>query len=211
MQTITEIALEKAGSGIFTRREAACWVNNEGARLEALLKRSVAAGEVLHIRRGLFCLVAKYVKPPIHAFELAQRISGPSYISLESALAHHGWIPEAVYTVTSVSLLRSRTFQTPLGLFSYTRIPQEILFAGVHREERDGGSYFVAEPLKALADYVYAHACDWHSAAPVLESLRVDEAELATLTAESFARLEGVYRSARVCRFLEALRKELKP
>jgi predicted transcriptional regulator of viral defense system len=189
----------------------ACWVGNDGARLDALLKRAVAAGEVVRVRRGLFCLATKYLRRPIHAFELAQRVLGPSYLSLESALAHHGWIPEAVYTITSVTLLRSRQFETPIGLFSYTCVPQEPLFAGVRREEMEGGgSFFVATPLKALADYVHVHACHWVGMRPILESLRVEEAELAMLTAESFEVLAGVYHSTRVLRFLNGLRKEMR-
>lgn len=209
MQTITEIALEKAKRGIFSRGEAACWVNNDGARLDALLKRAVAGGEIIRVRRGLFCLAKRYLRQPVHPFVLAQRILGPSYLSLESALACHGWIPEAVYAITSVLLKRSREFDTPLGLFSYTRVPQSPLFAAVRREEMEGGSCFVAEPLKALADYVYVHSCDWVGIAPVVESLRVEESELFSLTSRAFEALSGVYRSTRVNRFLSELRKEL--
>jgi len=211
VQTITELALQKAVHGTFTRTEASCWIATEGGRLDALLKRCVAAGEVLRIRRGLFCLSGKYLQRQTHGFELAQRIHGPSYVSLESSLAHHGWIPEAVYAITGVSRDRSRTFDTPLGLFSFTCIPQEVLFAGVRREVLEGGSsFFMAEPLKALADYVYAHSCSWEGVAPVIGSLRVEEAELATLTAASFDRLADVYRSGRVRRFLAGLRKDLE-
>lgn len=211
MQTITELALQKAKHGVFTRHEASCWVENDGARLDALLKRSVASKEVMRIYRGLFCLASPYTRQPPHAFELSQRIYGPGYISLESALSHHGWIPEAVYTITSVSQKRSRDVETPLGLFSYTRIPQNLLFSGVRREEMtDGRSFLIAEPLKALADYVYAHSCDWLDLTPVVESLRIEETDLSALTTESFERLTGVYRSSRVNRFLEAIQKELK-
>ena len=210
MQTITEIAIQKAHDNIFTRNEAALWVDNSGARLDALLKRAVAAGEILRIRRGLFCLADRYRHKPIHTFGLAQRIHGPSYISLESALAHHGWIPEAVYTVASISTKRARDFDTPLGYFSYTCIPQSPLFAGVHRIIVDSYTcFFVASPLKALADYVYVNRCNWDGQTPVIGSLRVDETELATLTAASFDELSSVYRSGRVLRFLASIRKEL--
>jgi len=211
MQTITELSLERANGGIFTRQEAACWIDSDGARLDALLKRAVAAQEILRVRRGLFCLAARYTQQPVHPFELAQRILGPSYISLEAALAHHGWIPEAVYTITCVSRSRSRSFDTPLGHFSYTRVPQELFYAGVQRQElQSGGIVFLAEPLKALADYVYAHGVDWAGLSPVRASLRVEDTELDSLTAESFERLTGVYRSGRVRRFLDAIRKEMK-
>jgi predicted transcriptional regulator of viral defense system len=210
MQRVTELAILKAADGVFTRTEVAFWVDNEGARLDALLKRAVNAGEVLHIRRGLFCLADKYLRRRIHAFALAQRVYGPSYVSLESALMYHNWIPEAVYAVTSVSSARSRTFDTPIGLYSFTRVPQRALMVGVRREALEGnGCFLLAEPLKALADYVYVHSCDWQGAAPVVGSLRVDEADLATLTTEPFERLGSVYRSGRVNRFLAGLRKDL--
>jgi hypothetical protein len=35
--------------------------------------------------------------------ELAQLVHGPGYVSLETALSHHGWIPEGVYAITNVS------------------------------------------------------------------------------------------------------------
>ncbi len=210
MQTITEIAIENAQGNIFTRNEAALWVDNDGPRLDALLKRATGSGEIVRIRRGLFCLATRYRHDPIDLFVLAQRIHGPSYISLESALAHHGWIPEAVYTIANVSHKRARLFDTPLGRFSYTRIPQEPLFAGVQRQDlHASGCFFMATPLKALADYVYVNRCDWGELAPLRDSLRIDEADLATLTGTSFDVLSGVYRTGRVCRFLAGIRKEL--
>jgi len=202
--------MHKATRGIFTRQEAACWAGTDGPRLDALLKRAVACGEVLRVRRGLFCLAGPYMRRQVNAYELAQRVHGPSYISLESALAHHGWIPEAVYTITSASQHRSRTFQTPVGVFSFTRIPQKVFLAGVRRRTLEGGgSFFLADPLKALADYVCAHACDWEGAGPVMGSLRVEESELHALATESFELLAPVYRAGRVRRFLEGLRKDL--
>ncbi len=211
MQTVTELSLERAKGGVFTRQEVACWIDNDGARLDALLKRAVAAQEILRIRRGLFCLAARYTQHAVHPFELAQSILGPSYVSLEAALAHHGWIPEAVYTITCASRSRSRSFDAPLGRFSYVRVPQKIFFTGVKRQElQSGGVFFLADPLKALADYVYVHGVDWVGLRPVRESLRVENAELDTLTAESFEPLMWNYRSGRVRRFLDTMRRELK-
>ena len=143
--------------------------------------------------------------------ELAQRIYGPSYVSLETALSHHGWIPEAVQAITSVALGRSRTFNTPVGLFSFTRVPQGRFLSGVRRASvGGGGAFFLATPLKALADHVYAQRCDWHCAAPVVESLRVEDQALAELTGELFEEVMSAYKPGRVCRFLTGLREDLK-
>ncbi len=137
MQQLTEIALEKAVAGIFTRPEMACWVGGSLNRQFGLLKRALKAGEVVRIHRGLYCLGAKYLQQKIDPLILAQRIYGPSYISLETALSYHDWIPEAVYTITSTSLDRSREFDTPLGHFSFTRIPQKTFYAEVSRVEKN--------------------------------------------------------------------------
>lgn len=225
MQKLTEIALEKSVAGIFTRPEMACWVGGSPNRQFGLLKRAVKAGEVVRVHRGLYCLAKKYLRQKVDPFVLAQRIYGPSYISVESALSYHGWIPEAVYGVTSVSLDRSREFDTSLGHFSFTRVPQKVFYMDVIRVEKDGsgnangtgyggpnvhvgGSFLLASPLKALADYVYVHKRDWISAHPVFESLRVEEERLANVDVEGFEPLLKNYPSRRVRRFLEGVRKE---
>jgi hypothetical protein len=243
MQRLTEIALEKAVAGIFTRPELACWVGGRADRQFGLLKRAMKVGEVVRIHRGLYCLAPKYLRQKVDPLVLAQRIYGPSYISLETALSYHGWIPEAVYAITSVSLDRSREFDTPMGHFSFTRVPQETFYAEVIRVEKYGsgnaggtgygggsgsgsgfadgggyggpglhvgGSFLLASPLKALADYVHVHKLDWTSARPVVGSLRVDESLLASVEAETFSRLLANYSCLRVRRFLEGLRKDLK-
>ena len=200
--------------------ELARWVGGSSNRRFALLKRALKSGEVIRIHRGLYCLGSKYLRQKPDPLVLAQRIYGPSYISLETALSYHGWIPEAVYAITSASMDRSREFETPLGQFSFTRIPQKVFYKEVTRVEKEGGSkneqgfhisesFLMASPLKALADYVYAHRLDWISANPVIESLRVDESSLSGVKVEAFDRLLANYSSRRVRRFLEALRKDL--
>jgi len=211
VQWITELALERADGGVFTREQAALWVKNRGAGLNGLLKRAVAGGEVWRLHRGLYSLSERYTRTPINPLELAQRIHGPSYLSLETALSRHGWIPEGVQAITSAADGRSRVFNTPVGLFSFTRVPQRVFLAGVRRvvDDEGGGAFFLATPLKALADLVYAQRRDWHSAAPVVESLRVEEESLAELRAELFDEVLPAYPPGRVVRFLEGLRKDL--
>ena len=107
-----------------------------------------------------------------------------------------------------------------MGLFSFTRICQRVFYTEVTRIEEDSGnkneagiyageSFFMASPLKALADYVYVHKLDWDSARPIIESLRVDERSLASIDAKTFDRLLANYSSRRLQRFLEGLRKDL--
>jgi predicted transcriptional regulator of viral defense system len=170
----------------------------------------VASREVWRLRRGLYGLASRFAQGSVDSLELAQRLHGPSYVSLETALSQHGWIPEAVQTITSATPNRSRSFHTPVGLYTFTRVPQRRFLAGVRRTSPQGaGAFFLATPLKALADYVYAQRCDWRSAAPVLESLRVEEESLAELTGELFDEVMSAYAPGRVSRFLAGLRKDL--
>ena len=60
-----------------------------------------------------------------------------------------------------------------------------------------------------MADYVYVHKCDWNSAKPAVESLRVDESLLASIEAGALDLLLANYSSLRVQRFLKGLRKDL--
>jgi hypothetical protein len=211
MKTITEIALERARNGVFTLEEVNCWVAGSADRQYSLLKRAMNAGEVLRIRSGLYCLAPRYLSAKPNPLVLAERIYGPSYISLETALSYHGWIPEAAYAVTSASLPRSTEFDTPVGLFTYTRVPQHTFLADVQRVEtgRSSESFLLASPLKAVADYVYVHKCNWTTARPLFESLRIEEDCLAETSPESMNRLRANYRSKRVRTFLEGLQEEL--
>ena len=210
MTTIAEAALGRVERGVFTREQASLWVGSRGASLDALLKRAVASREVSRLRRGLYCLSDRYARERINPLGLAQRIYGPSYVSLETALSNHGWIPEGVQAVTSVAWGRSRTFETPIGLFSFTRVPQRVFLAGVRRVALDGGGAFLlATPLKALADLIHAQRLSWQSAAPVVESLRVDEESLAELNGEMFDEVLSAYKPGRVRNFLNGLRRDL--
>lgn len=179
-------------------------------RLKGLVKRAIAKKELIHIRRGLYCLGTKYQKQGINPFTLAQLIYGPSYISLETALSYHGWIPEAVYAVTNVSSKVSKEFSTEIGLFSYVRVPQNQLYAGVQRiADGHGGFFFMASPIKALADYVYANKKDWKGIYPVIESLRIECEDLEKTTPADMDDLLENYNSKRIKRFIEGLKKDL--
>jgi hypothetical protein len=93
MQKLTETVLEKSETGTFTLMEMACWVGGSSDRQFALLKRALKSGEVMRIHRGLYGLAFKYLRRKLDPLVLAQHIYGPSYISLETALSYHGWIP----------------------------------------------------------------------------------------------------------------------
>lgn len=174
------------------------------------VKRLLAQGKLLHIRRGLYCLtdvVGYKVKP--HPYELAQYVYGPSYISLESALSFHQLIPESVYTVTSATGKRAKEFHSSLGVFSYLHLPLENLFTGVELISEEGRQFFVAKPWKAICDYVYCYKKDWKGLAPLAENLRIELDSLPLLRSEEIQLLDEYYQSARVSRFLKGVQRDL--
>jgi predicted transcriptional regulator of viral defense system len=87
-------------------------------------------------------------------FTIANRVYEPSYISLEMALSIYGLIPEAVYSITSVTSQKTRTLKTPVGNFIYRHTMPELLF-GYQLREHNGHHYQIAEIEKAILDYLY--------------------------------------------------------
>lgn len=108
------------------------------------------AGLFYKLRNGLYCL--KTHLPP--SYLLANKIYNPSYVSLDTALSYYGMIPETVYSVTSVSTKTTREFTTPWLVFSYQKIKRQA-FTGYRPMEIDGATVFIAEPEKALVDFLY--------------------------------------------------------
>jgi len=209
MNLLTEKAFEFSKTGIFSYSDVLVWLGEHRNSVRGIVKRAIGMGEIIHIRRGLYCLSPKYNRYGISRNVIANLLYGPSYISMEAALSIHGWIPEAVHSVVSVSSGRAKTFETPVGYFDYVHIVQSPLFAGVERVEGDSAAFLVAKPLKAIVDYVVSRSKNWTDLEPLEESLRIDVESLCGLTAADFDELEDVYKSKRASRFLLGLRKEL--
>jgi len=119
------------------------------------LTRWTTSGKLFQLRRGLYCLAPPYQKVIPHPFLIANRLLAGSYVSLQSALAHFGMIPELVPTTTSVTTTRTATFHTPLGQYDFHHI-QVGWLRGFTRANLGNDQWaFIATPEKALLDLVY--------------------------------------------------------
>lgn len=85
---------------------------------------------------------------------IANKLFEPSYISLEYALRYYNLIPETVYLVTSITTRKTKLFKTPVSNFQYRSI-KENLFFGYKIIETAGLPFKIAEPEKALLDFLY--------------------------------------------------------
>ena len=201
----------KTGKTVFALPEVTVSVGGSDYSRHGLIKRALANGEIQVVRRGLYCLTPEYQKKPISVYSLSQSIYGPSYVSLETALCYHSWIPEAVYGRTCVSFGNSKEFKTPLGIFSYKRVPQKTFYASVERcVDGNGNPFFMASPAKALADYVYAHNLRWTGIFDAEVSLRIERDELESVTFNELSDLKNNYNNGRVKRFLAGWQEALK-
>ncbi len=84
----------------------------------------------------------------------SNRICAPSYVSLQWALSYYHLIPEGVFSITAVTSLKTHHFKTPIGAFSYKHVKPSLLF-GYRLMEFGGMAYRLAEPEKAILDYLY--------------------------------------------------------
>ena len=119
------------------------------------LSRWTKTGRLYQLRRGLYALAPPFQKVKPHPFLVANRLVPGSYVSLQSALAYHGLIPEVVPVTTSVTTLRPARWDTPLGACEYRHVKKELLFGYRLTDLDDGQKAFVATPEKALLDLVY--------------------------------------------------------
>jgi hypothetical protein len=146
-QTLIEQGLELFTPSEFVRafsvslRAARGFINDHAQGEKSLFMK---------LRNGLYALRTHL--PPEYA--IANKLYTPSYISLETALSHYGVIPETVYTITSVTTKITREFETPWLIFAYHKIKKSA-YTGYTQIKQEGRVVLIAEPEKALADYLY--------------------------------------------------------
>lgn len=168
------------------------------------ISRLIEKGIIVRVKKGLYIFGDSQRQRPFSRELLANLLYGPSYVSLEYALHYHGLTPERVETVTSVTSGRSRSFETPVGTFTYRMIPMEAFRTGMDQVETgDGRSFLLAIPEKALADRIVADRGaglttqkELHDY--LLANLRVDPSALGRLDPARLLEIAKHYRSRRV-------------
>ena len=163
------------------------------------LSRWTADGTVVQLRRGLYALGAPYRVVEPDPFEVSNALVPGSYVSLESVLASHGLIPEAVFVTTAVTTGRTGNRQTPFGTFAYQHV-RPGLFWGYEPLEAGGGrTVFVATPEKALLDLGYLRSrSDEPAFTRELRFQRLETIDLARM--EAMAQRFGGAKMARFAR-----------
>ncbi|MCM2323302.1 MAG: hypothetical protein NDJ90_08560 [Oligoflexia bacterium] len=143
-------------------------------------------GQLLRLKKGFYVLSKEFAGREHSPQIVANLLYGPSYVSLESALSDYQLIPEKVVALTSVTSQKNKSFDTPIGLFTYRHLASSLYPLGVTlRKGRDGRPFLIATAEKALMD-VFTLKFE-NAAAPraadiepsLREDLRLDLNELA--------------------------------
>ena len=194
---------------VFNDRQLSEMLGGGDARRYGLVNRAIKDGSLIRLKRGVYALAPAYRSAPMHPFAVAQALLPGSYISFESALAYHGWIPEAVLVTASVTPGR-KTLEIPateFGSFKYhpLAIADYRFLSGVERVTFDKLTTFVARPLRALIDIVALRRVSWSDLEWLTSGMRIDENALFALSQRDFPTVKSVYKHRAVNAFLAEL------
>lgn len=141
--------LRKLATPVFETRDAAAVLQVTHTNASTILRRLARDGLIVHLSHGRWLADTK-----INRLALPELISAPwpAYVSLQSALFHHGLIEQIPAVTYAVTLSRPHRVETPLGTISFHRMPPE-LFKGF--ELVPGSDAKIATPEKALFDTLY--------------------------------------------------------
>lgn len=173
------------------------------AKISRLLKN----GEIIRVKKGLYAFGEIWRKGDISLEQTANLIYGPSCISFEYALFRYGMIAERAVVITSLTIGRAKTFETPLGTFRYRSIDKSKFGVGIEYLELPGeGGFFIASREKALADLVSRIKTTLSLADLrfyLLEELRMSEESLTSLDKKKLEEIASIYQNNLVNKLLQ--------
>lgn len=141
--------LLKMGIPVFQTSDTAAHLGIGNAHASKLLARLAASGHLARLGRGRWGF-----KDRIDPFALPEYLTAPypSYVSLQSALYHHGMISQIPSVLYAVSIARTRTYVTALGTVSVHHVDPSFFFGHLPAGKGPGK---IAAPEKALIDFLY--------------------------------------------------------
>jgi predicted transcriptional regulator of viral defense system len=148
-------------------------------------------GYIQRIRNNYYCF-SDNQKSEEFLYFVANSIYHPSYISLESALSYYGIIPEGVYTITSITTLKTNAFNTDFTRFTYRNVKSKLYF-GYQLINYKNQRFKIASLEKAVLDYLYLNSdVDDMS---LFSDLRWNKSELLNINRELFNKYLSVFDS----------------
>lgn len=183
---------------------------NDYANPLAKISLMIRKKELFPLIRGLY-----ETDPKVPGHYLASSIYGPSYLSFEFALAHHGLIPETVFKYTSATYhkRRRKMFVTSFGVFTYRDVPQRVFSLETRLVQEQGYSYILATPEKAICDLIYTlEPCGNQKEflSVLFDFYRIDEQQFQALDSSTLIQLAHLYKTRNHRHLVAYLSKENK-
>ncbi len=166
-------------------------INRRTRTLKTQLVGWQKKGLVIKLRRGLYILNERDRKIEPSRIFLANALYSPSYVSTVYALGYYDLIPEKVVDVTSVTTKKTAQFTNAFGTFIYQHFKTGLFFGFKEIADENGFPVFIAEPEKAVLDFIYLNLANFKGKGEDLFSLsyRLQNLEiLRTRTLIDFAR-----------------------
>lgn len=176
-----EDRLSKAGMALFTPQDFSRFFGSSSTRTKYFLETYTKRGLFVRLKQGLYGLRRHLPREE----EIANLLYRPSYISFEYALARHNIMPEMVYTITSATTKPTRTFTVGEKTFAYFKI-KRVAYTGYAPVKLGNRTVLLAEPEKALVDYLYFVALGRKSLSDRLNISNLDRKKIT-----KYARLYG--------------------
>ena len=141
--------LQRLDQPVLETGDLAAIVGVGKAHASKMAARLAEAGHLLALRRGVWAFPGR-----LDPMGLPERLTAPhpAYVSLQSALYHHGMISQIPSSVYAVSLARTRRYTTPLGVVSVHHVSPDFFFGYETLGEK---AIRMARPEKALLDVFY--------------------------------------------------------
>lgn len=149
---------------------AILWKIENNDYLKSKIYQLVRNGDLIRLHHGIFSVNAEYDK-----YELAGKLSNPSYVSLETILRENNMIFQYSSEITSIGKL-NKEYAADKIEYKYHKIKDEALFntAGLEMKE----NYTVAGKERAFLDMIYLNknyyfdnleALDWEKCFELVE------------------------------------------
>jgi predicted transcriptional regulator of viral defense system len=141
--------IKKTGQTAIRTADMMALLNVRKDHASQILSRLSETGHVSRLKRGLWLLSGNY-----EPFLIAEYLTAPfpCYISLQSALYHHGMISQIPVCTYCVSPARTRLYNTLAGPFSIHHVSESFFYG---YDETGTHGIKIARPEKALIDLFY--------------------------------------------------------
>lgn len=165
MDWVTIIRKEARTSSILRRDELARKYGVIPPAVTQALARQEQKGLVQHISNKVYY---NWLAPDASPRDLVNVLRREAYISLESGLREYGISTQSPRTLTCVTTERQKEIRAGNIAISYRSITPRLYWGFVRKTTRYG-SYLLAEPEKAILDWIYLGL--QNGTAPALDEL----------------------------------------